>query len=50
MDDEYLARLCDARDTLCNYCEVDDCESCMISKLINCAFDELTEEDYNYVN
>lgn len=47
MDREYLAQLCDARDTLCNYCEADECSWCIVTKLIDCAFSELPEEDWS---
>ena len=26
MDREYLSKLCNARDTLCGFCEADECE------------------------
>ena len=29
MDMEYLAKLCNARDTLCGFCEADECEKCI---------------------
>lgn len=45
MDREDLARLCDARDTLCAYCGDDNCEDCKVTALIDQAFNEDDEED-----
>ena len=45
MDREYLAELCDARDKLCGFCEANECEKCIITKLIDDAFNELNEEE-----
>lgn len=43
MDQEYLTRLCAARDILCGFCEADECDQCMVSHLINDAYDEMPE-------
>lgn len=40
MDKDYFARLCDARDTLCGFCEVDECEKCIVTQLIDDAYNE----------
>lgn len=45
MDREYLGKLCDARDTLCGYCEANECDKCIVTNLINDAFNEMPEED-----
>lgn len=45
MDGEYLAKLCDARDTLCGFCEADECEKCIVTRLIDDAYNELDDED-----
>jgi hypothetical protein len=50
MDEEKLAKICDARDTLCNYCENDACEKCIVTLLVDQATNEAIEagiiEDY----
>lgn len=44
---EELAELCDARDKLCNFCEADECEKCIVTNLINDAFAECdNNEEY----
>lgn len=45
MDREYLAKLCDARDTLCGFCEADECEKCIVAHLIDDAYNELPEDE-----
>lgn len=40
MDREYLAKLCNARDTLCGFCEADECENCIVTHLIDDAYNE----------
>lgn len=45
MDREYLAKLCDARDALCSFCEVDECEDCIVTRLIDDAYNELPEDE-----
>ena len=45
MDRDYLAQLCNARDTLCGFCEVLECDKCIVSNLINDAYNELTDKD-----
>lgn len=42
---QQLAELCHARDTLCNFCEADECDGCMVSRLINDAFNEAGNPD-----
>lgn len=45
MDREYLAKLCEARDTLCEFCEVNECEKCIVTNLIDDAYNEVPEEN-----
>ncbi len=45
MDKEYLEKLCDARDTLCSFCEANECEKCIVSHLIDDAFNEMPNDD-----
>ena len=45
MDREYLSKLCNARDTLCGFCEADECEKCIVTYLINDAYNELGDEE-----
>lgn len=45
IDKEYLAKLCDARDTLCEFCEADECEKCIVAHLIDDAYNELGNEE-----
>lgn len=40
-----LAELCDARDKLCGYCEANECEKCIVTTLIDDAFNECEEEE-----
>lgn len=40
-----LAALYKARDTLCNYCEVDECEKCIVANLIDDAYSELENDE-----
>ena len=40
-----LAVLCDARDKLCGFCEVQECEKCIVTHLIDDAYNELPEEE-----
>lgn len=40
-----LDALCKARDTLCNYCEVDECEKCIVTNLIDDAYSELEDDE-----
>lgn len=40
-----LATLCKARDTLCNYCETDECEKCIVTNLIDDAYSELEDDE-----
>lgn len=39
------AALCDARDKLCGYCESDECEKCIVTALIDDAYNETPEEE-----
>lgn len=51
MTREELAVLCDARDKLCGYCEADECEKCIVTALINDAFNETPgAEDYDDID
>lgn len=45
MDREYLARLCNARDTLCGFCEADECDKCIVTQLIDDAYNEMLDDD-----
>lgn len=45
MTEDELAMLCHARDVLCGYCEADECEKCIVTNLINDAFNEYEEEE-----
>lgn len=45
MTKDKLAELCDARDKLCNFCENDECERCIVTNLIDDAYAELDEDD-----
>ncbi len=45
MDREYLARLCNARDTLCGFCEADECDKCIVTQLIDDAYNEMPDDD-----
>lgn len=45
MDKEYLAKLCAARDCLCGFCEVLECEKCIVAHLIDDAYNEYEEEN-----
>lgn len=45
MEREELAKLCDARDTLCGYCQADECEKCIVTALIDNAYAELPDEE-----
>lgn len=37
-------RLVDARITLCNYCKADECEYCMVTRLIDDAYVKLSQQ------
>lgn len=45
MNKEYLDKLCGARRTLCGFCEADECERCIVNRLIDDAYDELPDRD-----
>lgn len=45
MDIEHLAKLCDARDTLCSFCHTNECEACVVTHLIDAAYSDLPDED-----
>ena len=45
MDRDYLAKLCDARDTLCGFCKSGGCLQCRVRHIIDDVFSELSEED-----
>lgn len=38
-----LEELCDAKNKLCDFCNVDNCEICVITDLIRDAFNECDE-------
>lgn len=40
-----LDALCKARDTLCAYCEADECEKCIVTDLIDDAYNELEDDE-----
>lgn len=40
-----LAALRKASDTLCNYCEADECEKCIVTNLIDDAYSELEDDE-----
>jgi hypothetical protein len=41
--DEF-AVLCKARNTLCDYCEANECERCIVTNLIDDAYSELEDD------
>ena len=41
MDQDYLSKICEARDVLCGYCKSGDCFMCTVRHLVNDAFNEL---------
>lgn len=43
MDTDLWAKLCDARDTLCSFCENDECENCQVTRLLFDAANEASE-------
>lgn len=50
IDEQTYAELLDARDKLCAYCEVDECEKCIVTRLTDDAYNEavssgIVEED-----
>lgn len=44
-----LSKLCDARDTLCAFCEVNECSKCIVTHLIDDAHNEV-EDQYVCIN
>ena len=40
-----LNELCDAQAKLCSFCEVDECEHCIVNHLINDAYNECPEAE-----
>lgn len=40
-----LAVLCDARDKLCSFCEANECERCIVNRLIDDAWNECDDKD-----
>ena len=48
MTRDELAALCNARDTLCGFCEVSECEKCIVTHLIDDAFNECPESEVEY--
>lgn len=47
IDREEFAKICDARDVLCKFCELDDCEKCIVQQLVDDAFAEFDESEEN---
>lgn len=45
MDNELLAKICSARDILCEYCNSRGCLSCDVRKLVDNAFNEMMEAE-----
>lgn len=45
MNREEFAKICEARDVLCAFCEVQECEKCIVTQLVDDAANELPEED-----
>lgn len=45
MTKEELCALYEAREKLCGYCEANECDKCIVTHLINDAFNEYGEED-----
>lgn len=45
MTRDELAVLCDARDKLCDYCQSDECEKCIVTALIDDAYNETPEKE-----
>ena len=48
MDQNYLARICDARDVLCGYCKNGNCLMCVVHNLVGDAFDEMGDTEVEY--
>lgn len=38
---EKVAKICEARDTLCAFCQVLECDKCIVTHLVNDAFNEV---------
>lgn len=45
MSREELGAICHARDVLCGFCEADECEKCIVTRLVDDAFNECEEEE-----
>lgn len=45
MDRDKFAELCDAKDKLCAFCEADECDKCIVTRLIDDAYNELADGD-----
>ncbi len=50
MNAEYYTKLCEARDTLCGFCEVGECDKCIVNCLIDDAYNELSEKGQAEIN
>lgn len=48
LDRDYLAKILDARDTLCGYCKSGSCLMCDIHRIVEDAFDEMSEVEVEY--
>lgn len=46
MDKNSLEKLCNARDVLCGFCEAYECEKCIVTHLVNDAYNEVDEESF----
>ena len=45
IDRKELAKICNARNTLCNFCENDACERCIVTQLVDDAYAEVEEAE-----
>jgi len=43
IDQDLLARLCDAKDCLCSFCVASDCEKCRVSAIMADVFNEMED-------
>lgn len=45
---EQLNEICDAANILCDFCESDECEKCIVNRLINDAYNEYSDVSDEY--
>lgn len=45
MNREEFTQICQARDVLCNFCEADECDKCIVTRLVDDATIEYNEEE-----